>query len=425
MSRRWFIGLSSGSSLNGVDAALVRIEGVGPDLLPRLEHFVHEPFSRDVRDLLLRTVEPAPALQHLGVAHRVLGEAFANASRKVVELGKQTWQQILAIGLSGHTTWHDADGRYPSTLSLGMPAALAERTGLTVVSDFRSRDLLVGGQGFPLSSAIDARLFRDRAESRVLIHLGGVATVLWLAPAPNRNDARSGLQAVQEDSDPLKRFTASANVIGFQAAPCTLLLDGLMRLLTAGRESFDAGGKNAVQGRCLEPLVERWLAHPLFKRKPPRNVPRHDFGSAFVAQAVELVKQQGGNLHDLLCSATHFAARAIVQAVQRYLPAAPDRILVSGGGARNGLLWRLLEQQLAPAPMERIDRFGVAAEARKALAFAGLAALTVDGVPGNVPASTGASGPRLLGSFTPGAAGNWARCLAWMAGQTAHHRLAA
>lgn len=399
MSRRWFIGLSAGSSLAGVDAALVRIEGAGADLAPRLEHHVHEPYSRDVRDLLLRTAEPAPALQHLGLAHRVLGEAFANASRKVLELGKQTWQQILGIGLSGHTAWHDADGRYPSTLSLGMPAALAERTGLTVVSDFRSRDLLVGGQGFPLTSAIDARLFRDRAEQRVLIHLGGVATVLWLPP--------------------------SGNVMGFQAAPCTLLLDGLMRLLTAGRESFDAGGKNAVQGRCLEPLVERWLAHPLFKRKPPRTVPRHEFGTAFLAQAVELVKLQGGNLHDLLCSATHFAARAIVQAVERYLPAAPERILVSGGGARNGLLWRLLEQQFAPAPMERIDRFGVAAEARKAVAFAGLAALTMDGVPGNLPASTGASGPRLLGSFTPGAAANWARCLAWMAAQTAHQRLAA
>jgi anhydro-N-acetylmuramic acid kinase len=405
MSRRWFIGLSSGSSLKGVDAALVRIEGAGPDLMPRLEHFVHEPFGRDVRDLLLRTAEPAPALQHLGLAHRVLGEAYANASRKVVELGKQTWQHILGIGLSGHTAWHDADGRYPSTLSLGMPAALAERTGLTVVSDFRSRDLLVGGQGFPLTSAIDARLFRDGAERRVLIHLGGVASVLWLPPEPGPRP--------------------NANVIGFQAAPCTLLLDGLMRLLTAGRESFDAGGKNAVQGRCIEPLVERWLAHPLFKRKPPRSVPRHDFGSAFLAQAAELVKQHGGNLHDLLCSATHFAARAIVQAVQRYVPAPPDRILVSGGGARNGLLWRLLEQQLAPAPMERIDRFGVAAEARKAVAFAGLAALTMDGVPANVPASTGASGPRLLGSVTPGNAANWARCLAWMAAQTAHQRLAA
>jgi anhydro-N-acetylmuramic acid kinase len=160
----------------------------------------------------------------------------------------------------------------------------------------------------------------------------------------------------------------------------------------------------------------------VFKRKPPRSVPCQDFGQEFLAQAVELVKQQGGNLHDLLCTATHFAARGIVQAVQRFLPACPDRVIVSGGGARNGLLWRLLEQQLAPVPMERLDRFGVPAEARKAVAFAGLAAMAMDGVPANVPASTGAAGPRLLGSFTPGTGQSWARCLAWMAGQTAHLR---
>jgi anhydro-N-acetylmuramic acid kinase len=138
-----------------------------------------------------------------------------------------------------------------------------------------------------------------------------------------------------------------------------------------------------------------------------------------------LAKQQGGNLHDLLCTATHFAARAVVDAVQRFLPAGAGRILVSGGGTRNGLLWRLLEQQLAPTPMERIDRYGIPIAARKAVGFAALAALAMDGVPANVPASTGAAGPRLLGSFTPGGGANWARCLAWMAGQTAHLRLAA
>src|SRR5205085_3493290 len=128
---------------------------------------------------------------------------------------------------------------------------------------------------------------------------------------------------------------------------------------------------------------------------------------------------EGGNLHDLLCTATHFAARAIADSVKRFLPAAPDRVLVSGGGTRNGLLWRLLEGQLRPAPMERIDRFGVPAEAREAVGYAGLAALAMDGVPANMPASTGATGPRLLGNFTPGDGTNWARCLAWMAGQTA------
>ena len=398
---RHYIGLSSGSSLHGVDAALVRIDGVGATLVPQLVHFLHEPFGRDVRDLLLRFAGEASA-RHFGLAHRVLGEAFANAARKVVDLTKHTWQQILAIGMSGHTVWHDADGRFPSTLSLGMAATVAERTGVTVVSDFRSRDLMVGGQGSALTSVVDVPLFHDDCERRVLIHLGGLATVLWLPAEPGLRD-----------------------ILAFQAAPCTLLLDGLMRLLTGGRESFDPGGRNAVQGRCLTPLVDRWIAHPFFKRKPPRSVPAHEFGRDFLEHAVELAKAEGGNLHDLLCTVTHFTARAIADSVQRLLPTMPDRVLISGGGARNGLLWRVLEQHFGPLPMERTDRFGVPAEARKALAYAGLAAFAMDGVPGNVPASTGATGPRLLGSFTPGDGPNWARCLAWMAGQTAHRRLAA
>jgi anhydro-N-acetylmuramic acid kinase len=401
MMRRWYIGLSSGSSLGGVDAGLVRVEGVGPDLIPHLEHFVHEPYSKDVRELL-RGGAAAPGPRALGLGHRVLGEAYAAAARRVVEAGKVPWPQVFGAGLSGHTAWHDADGRIPSTLSLGMPAVVAERTGVTAVSDFRSRDVLVGGHGYPLTALVDARLFRDGRERRVLVHLGGVATVVWLPPGEGARD-----------------------VLGFQAAPCTVLLDGLMRLSTGGRETFDPGGRHAVQGRCLEPLVERWLGHPFFKRKPPRTVPEGEFGPEFLMLAAQLAKEHGGNLHDLLCSATHFAARAVVEAIGRYLPAPPDRVLVSGRGTRNGLLWRLLEQQLAPAPMERTDRYGVPADARKAMAFAGLAALAMDGVPANVPASTGAAGPRLLGSFTPGAAANWARCVAWMAGQTAHLRLAA
>jgi anhydro-N-acetylmuramic acid kinase len=401
MTHRWYIGLSSGSSLNGVDAALVRIEGAGATLVPNLEHFLHDPYGRDVRELLMRGAT-ALGPRYMGVAHRVLGEAFAAAARKLVEHAKKTWRDILAAGVAGHTAWHDTEGRYPSTLSLGMPAVVAERTGLTMVSDFRSRDLLAGGQGFPLTCATDARLFSDPAERRALIHLGGVATVLWIPPAASPRD-----------------------VVGFQAAPCTLMLDGLMRLVTSGKETFDPGGKYAVQGRCLEPLVQRWLSHPVFKRKPPRIIPCHEFDGEFLTQAAALAKQHDGNLHDLLCSATHFAARAIVQAVHSFLPATPDRFLVSGGGVRNGLLWRLLEQQLTPVPMERIDRHGVPIDAREAVAFAALAALTMDAVPANVSAATGAAGPRLLGTFTPGADANWARCLAWMAGQTAHLRLAA
>jgi anhydro-N-acetylmuramic acid kinase len=208
-------------------------------------------------------------------------------------------------------------------------------------------------------------------------------------------------------------------VMGFQAGPCNLLLDGLVQRLTGGREAYDAGGKHAVQGRCIEPLMQRWLEHPCFQRRPPRSVPRQGFGEEFVAQALQQARENQWSLHDLLCTATHFVAHAITGAVRRFLPESPRRVLLSGGGVRNGLLWHLLEQQLTGITLERVDAQGVPAPARKAVAHAGLAALTLDGLPANLMSATGATGSRLLGSLTPGSSANWARCVAWMASQTA------
>ncbi|MCI0642850.1 MAG: anhydro-N-acetylmuramic acid kinase [Gemmataceae bacterium] len=397
MSRRWFVGLSSGSSLNGVDVALIETEGTGLDLRLRLKHFHQHSFSRDVREFLWRMVNSGQAdLRQLAVLHRVLGETYAFAADHAIETAKVPRTYFYAVGLSDHMLWHETEGRFPSTLCLGMVSVLAEKLGLTVASDFRSRDVVSGGQGFPLTSQVDHLLFQSPTEQRVLVHLGGMASVLWLPRGGGLRD-----------------------LVGFQTTPCTVLLDGFMRLLTGGREVCDQGGKHAVQGCCIEPLVERWLAHPLLQKKPPKSMNRAEFGEVFLEQAVQQAKQLGRNLHDVLCSATHFVVRAVVQAVQRFLPAVPDRILLSGGGVRNGFLWRLIEQHVSPTPVEKIDAYGIPAEARKATAFAGLAALTLDGVPTNVPSVTGAVGARILGSLTPGNSGNWARCLAWMHAQTA------
>lgn len=399
MMKRWYIGLSSGSSLSGVDAALVRVDGQGADLVLALERFQHVPYGRELRDLLW-TVHgaQAPEWRHLATVHRVLGETFALAVRQLLEQSRLPAQQIFCIGCPGLELWYDPDGRYPASLNLGMASVLAERSGLTTLSDFSSRDLALGGLGVPVTAQVDAMLFHDPGEHRVLLHLGGVATLISL-PAQGGANWR--------------------NVVGWQAAPCTLLLDGLMRLLTSGREPYDAGGKHAVQGRCLEPLLDKWLRDSFFQRRPPKCVCRPAFGPDFLNRAIEQAKEMQGNLHDVLCTMTHFVARAILHAIQNHLDTPPKRILLSGRGVRNGFLWRLLEQNLDGIPMEKTDVYGIPTEARKAVAHAGLAALAMDGIPLNLPSVTGAVGPRLLGHFTPGSSGNWARCLAWMARQAA------
>jgi anhydro-N-acetylmuramic acid kinase len=397
MTLRWIIGLASGSSADGVGAALMELEGVGLELRVRQVRGLHQPYGHDLRELIRRVANGQPCdARQVSRLHRLLGETFAAAARAVADHASLSLQKVQCIGCPGHTVWQESEGRFPSTLGLGMAAVVAERCGVTTVSDFCSRDVAAGGQGVPLAALTDYLLFRDPRESRLLLHLGGLARIVFL-PAGCRID----------------------EVLGFEAGPCNVLLDALMRQLTGGRESFDPGGKHAVQGKCIEPLLQGWLLHPYLQRRPPKGLPRHTFGEEFAAQAVRQARQLNGSLHDLLCTAAHFVARGVTGAVKRFLPPGRrfDRVLLSGGGVRNGLLWHLLEQQLGDVSLGRTDEEGVPADLRKPLSSGMLAALTVDGVPANVPSATGAAGSRLLGSLTPGSSANWSRCLAWMAAQ--------
>ncbi len=390
------IGLSSGSSLDSIDSALVEVDGVGLDVQIRPIETLHQELPENVRLSLQRMASSLHDCRQTAVLHRILGEAAANVIRQLAAKARVSLEQVLAIGCPGHTVWHESDARIPTTLSLGMAAAVAERTGVTTVSDFRSRDVAAGGHGYPLTALIDYLLFHKPGEARVLVHLGGFATLVFL---PAAGDPRQ--------------------TVGFQAAPCNVMLNSFIRCLTGGRESFDCGGRHAVQGRCLEMLLERWLNHSALLRSPPKSLPRTAFAHDFAEHAVELAKQSGWNMHDVLCTATHFVAAATVRAIETFLPERPARVLLSGGGVLNGFLWHLIEQRLRPLPIERTDVLGIPAGGRKAIGYAGLAALTLDGVPANLATATGAHGSRILGSITPGSSVNWARCLNWMATQTA------
>jgi anhydro-N-acetylmuramic acid kinase len=394
---RWVIGAASGASGDGVDAAIMELEGCGLGLSTRIVHSLHEPLAEDVRRLARKISGSPSEPRELSLAHRLLGESFAAAARHAADRAGLSLQKVQCLGCSGHTIWGDPDGNFPSLFNLGMAAVIAERCGVTVVSDFRSRDLAAGGQGAPLAALADYILFHSHHpdEDRLIIHLGTVAQIIYLP----------GRCRVQD-------------IAGFDAGPCNQLLDTLMQHLTNGQELFDAGGKHAVQGRCLEPVLERWLQHPFLQRKPPRALPRRAFGEAFALQAVRQAKEQNWNPYDLLCTATHFVVRTVLEAVHRFLPAPGPhgrRVLLSGGGTRNGLLRHLLQQQVGNA--EDTDAAGIPWQARRAATAAILAALCIDGVPANLPQATGATGSRLLGSLTPGSTANWARCLAWMTHQ--------
>jgi anhydro-N-acetylmuramic acid kinase len=380
-----------------VDAALVEVTGLGLELSTRVFQVASQSYPRDVHDCLWRLgTSTSFDIRQVGVLHRLVGETMALAARQVVDQASFNLQKVLCIGCAGHSLWYEPEGRFPSTLDMGMSAVVAERTGITVISEFSARDLAAGGHGAPLAALGDYLLFRSAHENRLLAHLGATTQVTYVKAGARIQD-----------------------VVAFEVGPCNLLLDELMKYLTAGRERFDAGGKHAVQGRCIDALLKRWRSNPYMQRHAPKSLSRSGFLEDWVHPAAQLAQQIQCSVHDILCTATHFVARAAgssIQALAR-VDQAPTRVLLSGGGVRNGLLWHLLQQQCTGTPLETTVDVGIPMAARTSLNSAVLAALALDGVPANLPSITGASGSRLLGSVTPGSAANWARCLAWM---TAH-----
>jgi anhydro-N-acetylmuramic acid kinase len=394
---RWLIGLAANSRGDKVAAALIETKGAGIEQEVRPVWVLRQPYPRDVRDGLAQICASRTAdLKQVTVLHRVLGESYAAVAHQIATEAGLPLSRIFCLGLEPQIMWREVEGRYPSILPLGMAAAVAEQTGITTLGSFAARDLVAGGQGTGVTDLADFVFYRTSGENRLIIHLGEVVRLVLLPANGRPRDIR-----------------------GFEAGPCNILLDGLIASVTKGKESFDPGGRYAVQGKCHDGLLGRWLSHPYYARRPPKSVPRADFGREFVEQALQLARQEQISIHDVLCTATHLVARGVTDAVSRFLagPFPHIHVLVGGGGARNGFLLHLIQQGLVDLPLESLGQSGFPADGHRALATALLAALALDGVAANLPGSTGARSGRVLGSITPGSPANWARCIAWMAGQ--------
>lgn len=390
---RLLIGLSVGSGLEGVDAAAVQAAGVGLDLAPAVSATVRVAFPLTVRDFV-RSAAPGAPPPPTADATRNVAEAATHAVRHVLTRTGRSARDAFAAAL--------LEPAHP-VAPVAVPWAevadrVAEQTGLTVVHAFRHRDRAAGGSGHPITAAADALLFRDPTSPRVLVHLGAVTGLLFV-PAGGK----------------------LSGVAGFEAGPGNQLLDAVLYHGTRGKELVDAGGKRAVQGKCLEPLLARWLDHPHLTRTPPKAVHPEAFGRGFLLDTFEAARQLGATLPDLLCTATHLVARSVGAAARAWLPAATGPVLATGSGVRNGFLWQLVSQQFGGAGVERSEAAGVPAQARNAAAAAVLAALTCDGVAGNLSVLTGANGGRLLGHLAPGDGRNWAKVAAWVADQTGEY----
>jgi len=357
VKNRLIVGLMSGTSADGVTAALTRVGASGVRVL-RHRTF---PYSKELRAHVLAA--PDLSVSELSRLNFELGEAFADAARKIAGRAR-----VDAIGSHGQTVWHGPDAVPANTLQIAEAAVIAERTGRTVVSDFRPRDMAAGGQGAPLVPAFDLFLY-GRGPLTAVVNMGGIANASLVGGGRLRS--------------------------AFDSGPANSLMDEAVRRATKGRRDYDRGGALAARGRIDERLLKRLLAHPYFLRPAPKSLDRSTFGPTLLARVYPRLNKK--NLPDALATLCELTARSLWLAVMENAPAAPARVLVSGGGALNAHLMRRLRALFSPA---RVERTALPVMAKEAACFAWLAARTLDGKPGNLPAATGALGARILGKIT-------------------------
>ncbi|HWC02129.1 MAG TPA: anhydro-N-acetylmuramic acid kinase [Methylomirabilota bacterium] len=373
VSPRRVIGLISGTSADGIDTALVEIQGAGATTRVRLVDFQTRLFDSALRARVLALGEAAaPELLRM---HYRLGEEFAQAALGAIDRARRSGLDVHLIGSHGQTARHhprawESDGR-AATLQLGEPAVIAERTGLPVVADFRPRDIAAGGEGAPLVPLVDWLLFRRAGATRACLNMGGIANVTVVTDRVE-------------------------NVQAFDLGPANMPLDLVVHAWTGGAETFDRDGARAAEGRVDSGLVAELLRHPFLALPPPKSTGREAFGDVFVAP---LLARYAGREGDLLASLTRFVAESVAAGIRQWVSEPVAEVLVSGGGARNRTLMAALAAALAPVPVRSLAEVGLDPDAKEAVAFAVLANETLFGRPGNVPGATGAAGPRVLGKL--------------------------
>ena len=364
---RVVVGLISGTSVDAIEAVACRIAGTGKTVALELLSHVTLPFTAP----FVRRVMEADSARELCALNFVLGERFAEAALAAISLADLKPSQVDVIGSHGQTVAHLRG----ATMQLGEAAVIAERTGVPVVSDFRTGDVAAGGEGAPLVPYADWVLFRKPGQMRALQNIGGIANV-------------SVVSSRLEDT------------LAFDTGPGNMLLDAVVRLMTNGRMGFDRDGRLARKGEVILPLLKRLCRHPFLKRPPPRSAGRDQFGESL---ANVLWKEFSDRPNDLLATLVAFTVEATAQAYEMWV--LPKRkisgIWLSGGGSRNPLIGAGLKARLAPLPVEQLDALGFPEGAKEATCFALLASEHLSGTPQNIPTATGARHRVLLGKLTP------------------------
>lgn len=361
-----YIGLMSGTSMDGIDAALVEFG----DHSQRLIGFQTTPWSTEMVTHLRTLAHPGDnEIDRLGPLDIAVADTFSTAVEQLLQDTGTAREAVAAIGSHGQTIRHRPSSRPPFTLQIGDPSRLAENTGITVVADFRRRDMAAGGQGAPLVPAYHANWFHDRNEGRVVLNIGGIANITLLPRSPDQP------------------------VTGFDTGPGNTLLDRWIQLKKG--VGYDAGGQWSASGNVHPPLLEALLSDPYFEQPPPKSTGPEYFNLDWLMQYLQPLDITAADTQATLAALT---ARSISNSI-RGSGTDCTRLIVCGGGVHNLELMRLLQDMLPDMAVTSSSAFGVGPDQVEATAFAWLARQTLLGLPGNLPSATGARRPVILGGI--------------------------
>lgn len=375
------VGLMSGTSADGVDAAIIDVVKNKVKVLA----FETYPYPAVLRKSILEIGEQKLCTPgDISNLNFLIGEVFVEAVIRLCKKSKIGIRTIDLIGSHGQTIYHNPKGErfagriVRSTLQIGEPSIIAHKTGITTVADFRPRDMAANGEGAPLVPFADYFLLRDKKHNRAVQNIGGIGNVTYLP-------AGGGIE----------------DVIAFDTGPGNMIIDRLVNIISGGKLNYDKGGNIAAKGKIDATMVGQMLRHPFFRRKPPKSTGREEFGQKYCEAFYKKAKSKSLSQEDIIATVTAFTAAGIADAYRRFLPKWPDEVILCGGGARNKTLVKMLQQNLDDTIIRFTDDFGINSDAKEAVSFAILAYATVKGIANNVPGVTGADEPVVLGKIVP------------------------
>ncbi len=378
------IGLISGTSVDGIDAALVEISGTVHDLTIQLVAGETYPYSPELREKILSVCGGAAlSIADLAELDDAIAVQFAQAAL-LIQTGHPMAQ---LIGSHGQTVYHRPRGKEESgkmkdelgySLQLGRGATIADKTKITTVSNFRVADIAIGGQGAPLVPPVDAVLLRHPFYSRCVQNIGGIGNLAYL---------------------PATSTTHSSTILGWDTGPGNVLLDLAVQQLSDGSKTYDQDGAWAATGQPCQALVERWLQQDFFQQLPPKSTGREHFGQDYLQTCLADAVDYPLSSADILATLTELTAASIVHSYRSFLPQMPDQVLLCGGGSRNLYLRQRIQSLLGNIPVMTTDDVGLSADFKEAIAFAVLAYWRHRKIPGNSPEATGAPRTVLLGEI--------------------------